>query len=46
MKELSDSTATYVLVFNILLLIIVVASYFGQLWYLKRYFRARKLVVD
>ncbi len=46
MRAVNDSTASYVFWFNVITIIIAVASYFIQLWYLKRFFRAKKLVVD
>jgi hypothetical protein len=46
MRAVNDSTAGYVFWFNAVMMAVVVAGYFFQLWFLKRYFREKKLVVD
>jgi hypothetical protein len=46
MRELNASTASQVLWFNIVAIFILVSTGLLQIWYLKRYFRAKKLVVD
>lgn len=44
MREVNDSTASRVLLFSIFSIIILVSSSVLQIWYLKRYFKAKKLV--
>ncbi len=46
MRKVNDSTASRVLWLNIFSLIILVSVSVVQIWYLKRYFKQKKLVVD
>lgn len=44
MRAVNDSTASRVIWFNIFSFVVLVVAAVAQLWYLKKYFRARKLV--
>lgn len=46
MRKINDSTASRVLWFNILSLIVLVGAHVVKIWYLRRYFKQKKLVVD
>ena len=46
MRELNANTASQVLWFNVVAIIILVGTGLLQIWYLKRYFRAKKLMDD
>lgn len=46
MKADSDSIQTLVITLNVILIVVVVGGYFGQLWYLKNYFRSKKLLMS
>eukprot|EP00461_Guttulinopsis_vulgaris_P002742 UN02743 len=44
MRQDSDYIQSLVIFFNVMLLLIVIGGYFLQLWYLKSYFRSKRLV--
>ncbi len=46
MRALNESTATQVLWFNIVSIVVLVSMGIIQIWYLKNYFREKKLMVD
>jgi nitrate reductase NapE component len=44
MKERNDNLSFSVMVLNLLLVLVVVVGYFGQMWYLKQYLVSKRVI--
>lgn len=46
MRGDSDSIQFLIVTMNVILMVVVIGGYYGQLWYLRNYFRSKKLLTN